>query len=302
MVVSKMIAVRKTITFLKHQLENKNLKHSLEWLAHEQLCHEAFAPREQLDLTFKFEISRCSEKHKIGTFKLQHWFETDSLKKCFTKGVDQLKDDCYYRCCKGQAVIDALLYTNRKIRGLTSANGKKIFLIQATVSERHSVKPKPLKKIVDHLAKLLDPNLQENATVEQKKAALQNAKWFFIFFVATQDWTSTQFQHKVKVPLTETTSEFNNKPNKRIKEVKESQQQKNMRNQSEEGPTFDIDTYQVRWDQYQDFMNDFPVTLVPDSTIDVDNASEGDSNGKDEGSRKPGNKGEEDEMDVTPDQ
>ena len=213
-----------------------------------------------------------------------------------------MKDDCYYRCCKGQAVIDALLYTNRKIRGLTSANGKKIFLIQATVSERHSVKPKPLKKIVDHLAKLLDPNLQENATVEQKKAALQNAKWFFIFFVATQDWTSTQFQHKVKVPLTETTSEFNNKPNKRIKEVKESQQQKNMRNQSEEGPTFDIDTYQVRWDQYQDFMNDFPVTLVPDSTIDVDNASEGDSNGKDEGSRKPGNKGEEDEMDVTPDQ
>ena len=135
---------------------------------------------------------------------------------------------------------------------------------------------------MDHLAKLLYPNLQENATVEQKKAALQNAKWFFIFFVTTQDWTSTQFRHKMKVPLTETTSELNNKPNKRIKESKESQQQKNMRNQSEEGPTLDIDTYQVGWDQYQDFMNDFPVTLVPDSTIDVDNASEGDSNGKDE--------------------
>ena len=142
MVVSKMIAVRKIITFLKDQLENKNLKHCLEWLAHEQLCHEAFAPREQLDLTFKFKISRCSEKHKIRTFMLQHWFETDSLKKCFTSGVDQLKDDCYYRCCKDQAVMDVLLYTNRKIRRLTSANGKKIFLIQATVSERHSVKPK----------------------------------------------------------------------------------------------------------------------------------------------------------------
>ena len=49
-------------------------------------------------------------------------------------------------------------------------------------------------------------------------------------------------------------------------------------------------------------MNVFPVTLVPDSTIDVDNASDGDSNGKDEGIRKPGSKGEGDEMDVTPDE
>ena len=81
MVAYIMIAVRTTIKFLKNELKKKNLNHSLKWLAHDQLCHEVFAPREQLDLTFKFEISRCSEKHKIGAFKLQHWFETDSLKK-----------------------------------------------------------------------------------------------------------------------------------------------------------------------------------------------------------------------------
>ena len=78
-VVYKMLAVKNTTTFLKDQLETKKLKQSLEWLAHEQLCHEVFAPRAKLGLIFKFEICRCSEKHKIKTFKLQHWFETDLL-------------------------------------------------------------------------------------------------------------------------------------------------------------------------------------------------------------------------------
>ena len=36
-------------------------------------------------------------------------------------------------------------------------------------------------------------------------------------------------------------------------------------------------------------MNENYVTLVPDSTIDIDNTSDGETNSKEGGSRKPGN-------------
>lgn len=206
-VVARMLAVRAAVSSVRTYLK-KSTQGAMSWLEHEKVCRYTFAPENE-HLNYQFFFTTCDKnkkKREEKQFSFSGNLSSEEVVGFFTKSVKSLRENHYYACCKGQPVVDGVAYTTNKMPGFDDTNRPKMLLIQATVSKRHEVKITPLKKIVDHLLKLLNPRLKKDATVRQQKMLLKKVNWYFIFFIATQNFQSTQFEPKVEIPVEDMTS------------------------------------------------------------------------------------------------
>ena len=253
-VVYKMEAVKHALTAVKKALKRvRNHLPAIHWCEHERVCYYTLA---SVPEKYQFEFTKCDDERKVKSLVITEKFEHKEVGALVTKYPRHLDYNTYYKCCSNQPVIDAFVYTKSSMRDLSPTTNEKILLIQATVSKRHDAKPEPFNRIVSHLVSLLK---QETETIEDFK---KRVKWYFIFFIATQNFKRTKFPSKLTAEISDTTLLASSKSKKRksddpSKTTPGSQtQDQHQDDPKEKKSTWEIkmDTYQVRFTGYREFL------------------------------------------------
>ena len=206
-VVYKMEAVKHALTAVKTALKKvRDHLPAIHWCEHERVCYYTLA---SVPEKYQFEFTKCGVERKVKSLVITEKFEHKEVGALVTKYPRHLDYNTYYKCCSNQPVIDAFVYTKSSMRDLSPTTNDKILLIQATVSKHHDVKPEPFNRIVSHLVSLLK---QETETNEDFK---KRVKWYFIFFIATQNFQQTTFTSKLTAKISDTTQLTSSKSKKR---------------------------------------------------------------------------------------